>query len=882
MKQLINSLYFKIIVSLVAIYTLFGFILVPFLIQTNFTKLVKKHLNTYGYVQKIYINPYSFEITVKNLLINDDKNEALLYFKNLNLKLEPTALFNNKIQLKYLHMDSLKSSISIYKNNQFNFSHILKKLSKDSIKNKESKNNNLIFNIKDLHLKNTKLYFKDYTKNEPFKIDTKPFDLNLKNFSTKANKKAILKTNIDIPNTLKLTLNSNIFINPTLNINGDIKLEELNLSKIDKYLKNDINFNFDGTIKEIFSNFKITQNKNFNLDLNNFFILLNNFTFFNKQFKLELKNLSNKINNIKIQKNTKFDYDIKDIIVKNKTIKITDLKKDKNKHFVFENLNLQIDKYSNKKNTISDINFSINTPKRGNIKLLSKVSLSPLSLDNKVQVDNLTLVPYKEYIKSFINIDIKSANVDIKSNSTIKKDSKNIDANLIISNINLFNSIKNNHILDIKKLNIKDLNYQNNHLTINNIILDELNTSFKIDQNKNTNFSDIFIKKQAKKTQKTPSTKFDYYIKNLIIKKGRTSFLDHSLPLKFDTYIHNLNGKISNISSKNLQSKLQLKGTIKKYALADIKGDIFLSDLKSKADIKINFENLDIKSLSPYSGKFIGQKMQKGRLWLDLKYNIENSKLLSTNNIKIKNIELGEKIDEQKAKKLPIELAIALLEDSKGYIDIDIPIKGDMSKPEFKLDKVIYKAFRNIITNIANAPFKFLGSLLNLKSNELDTIQFNYADYQISPPQKEKLDNLIKVLKNKKNLMVILQASFDSLNDTKALKQNRFNKMIQSEDINKAIIDLYEEKFGIDQLNKIKKANEKQDLSNILSKEIKKTIVISIDELNSLAQKRVFSLKNYFIKEGLDIKRIKIKKDTIDIKTNNKKFSLKLKLDTNN
>jgi len=432
---------------------------------------------------------------------------------------------------------------------------------------------------------------------------------------------------------------------------------------------------------------------------------------------------------------------------------------------------------------------------------------------------------------------------------------------------------------------ILGLKYTNNNLFIENVKLDTFKTSFKIDKNKKTNIDGLVVtKKDDKKAIKREAknsneSTFNYYVKNLTIAHGETEFSDHSLPLNFDTNIHSLTAVINDLSSKNDEANIKLKGVIEKYGLANIEAKTILSNFKNKTDVSIKFENLDVRSFSPYSGKFIGQKIADGRLWLNLNYNISDSQLSSTNNIKLKNLTLGEDVNSTEAMSLPVGLAIALLEDSDGLIELDVPVKGDMNQPQFELGGVIWKTLGNVITNIVTAPFRFLGSLLGMDSDELGSLEFNFAQSEILPPQKEKLDKLLEVLQKKRNLLIVLQPTMNIINDSKVLKEQKFSELIKSNDRNKMIKQLYVKRFGAKKLVDLASKYKKSELMPILSQEIKTTIPISIEDLNLLAKQRVINIKTYFLSHKLRLDRIEIENDVFENKDNDtKELSLKLKL----
>jgi len=235
MDSIFKNIYIKILLIIVTLYSLVGFVVLPYLMQSNFSTLVKKELNTNAYLNRVYINPFTFSIELHNLLIQDKKNDLLLYVESIKTDVEPLELLFGEITLDYIYIDSLNTSISLYKENEFNFSHILNQLKQEKTntipQTDEIKKEPLPFSIHTFKLENTILEFTDFTKSNKFNIKTKPFDLKIDNFSTKKNIKAIVRTDIEIIDTLKLKLDSRLIMNP-MKTEGDISFTKFHLSKI--------------------------------------------------------------------------------------------------------------------------------------------------------------------------------------------------------------------------------------------------------------------------------------------------------------------------------------------------------------------------------------------------------------------------------------------------------------------------------------------------------------------------------------------------------------------------------------------------------------------------------------------------------------------------
>ena len=934
MKNIYKSIVFKVLVSIVALYTLLGFVILPYLIQSNFTKLLNKTTSSWGYLEKVYINPYTFEVELKNLLIQDNKNKTLLYFNTLNIDLEISSLFNNTIQFTNIYLYDLKTNIILDKNNQTNFQYILDFLEKNSTPEKsktkdETKNNRSIYlKIDNLNLVDNRIIFQDFTKSTPFKINTKKFNIHLSNISMIPDEKGKLSLDVDVVDTFRLKIKSNIVLNP-IKIDGDLILDNLRVNKINSYIKDDIDFDLSGERINLDLKYDVKVNENIKVkitDINTFInkikyqkddmsaylgefknkinyidleknseslsvtiantnIVLKNINYKTKDLNVHIPSLTNEIKKIVLKKQ-KDDMDllVKDTVLKNANLSFTDFTKKEPIKLDIKNINANVDTVTLDKKLPIKFNLFLNTPQKGLISTKGSIALEPLNVDLGLKIDTLVFNPYLPYIQEFVNIDLKSGSLssalDIKVEKKADMIEPKVKGNISIDNINIFHRLTNKQLFSLKQLKIKDLNYVTNDLNIKNVVIDSAYSNFKIEQDKTTNFENIMVstgiedesKKSDLNSSKTVkkdaiSSSFKYFVKNIELKDSKTDFSDLSLPLNFATKIHSLTANVKNVSSDDSLTNVKFTGIVDEYGMAKITANINPANFKKQTNIKIDFENLDVTSYSPYSGKFIGNKIAKGKLWLDLTYKIKDSNLTSSNNMRIKDLTLGEKVQSEDAVNLPIGFVIALLEDSNGFIDVDVPVVGNIDNPEFKLGGAIWGALGNVITNIVTSPFRFLGSLLGIDSDELGSLDFEYGQTLILPPQKEKLDNLIKALNKKPNLSLVLHPIYNEVKDLSVLKKENFFKLIDKqskENKNIFIKELFIKKFGEKQYNLIIKSKEIKNKIEMLSSRLIESMDITNKKLKNLAYNRAKSIEQYFINNKFNRNRIIIDK-TIEI-----------------
>ena len=152
---------------------------------------------------------------------------------------------------------------------------------------------------------------------------------------------------------------------------------------------------------------------------------------------------------------------------------------------------------------------------------------------------------------------------------------------------------------------------------------------------------------------------------------------------------------------------------------ASITGTINPFIATSTNTIKVSVKDMDLTPASPYSGKFAGYRIAEGKLNLDLTYQLVGTKLNSKNVITLDQFTFGEKVDSPDATHLPVRLGVAILKDRDGKIVLDVPIDGDLSKPDFHVSKVVWRAVENILVKVATSPFSLLGALFGGGGEEL-------------------------------------------------------------------------------------------------------------------------------------------------------------------
>ncbi len=264
------------------------------------------------------------------------------------------------------------------------------------------------------------------------------------------------------------------------------------------------------------------------------------------------------------------------------------------------------------------------------------------------------------------------------------------------------------------------------------------------------------------------------------LRGGTVDFSDRSLVLPFSTRMTNFSGTAAGLgTSRDRPATLQFEGDIGEFGAAQIDGRIDASSPKTFTEINAAFSNVELPDLSPYTVTFLGRKIASGKLWVDLRYGIRNSQLTGDNDITIQDLRLGEPVDSPTALKLPLDLAVALLTDSEGKIRTAVPVKGDLNNPKFDLGAVIREALGNLIAKIVSAPFRALAGLFgNDRGKDIGSVEFEPGSAKLLPPEKEKLQEVARIMSERPQLKLVVQAAYAPEADREAMKQEMASREV--------------------------------------------------------------------------------------------------------
>ena len=338
------------------------------------------------------------------------------------------------------------------------------------------------------------------------------------------------------------------------------------------------------------------------------------------------------------------------------------------------------------------------------------------------------------------------------------------------------------HQADFKQIDLRRLASGKTSLTIDEILFDQPDFKYDLDEQGFSNIRRMFAKPVSTITPSAgpaeeKSANFELDIKALKLRNGIVHFADLGVVPQLQTDIRKLNGSLLGVSNvPGRYAAIALDGLIADRGSFRAKGQAAFDDPRRNHDVLFEFKNVPLKTANAYFMKYAGYPIQDGRLDLMLNYKAKDAELVGQNRFVIKDIELGEEVPNFQGRRLPLRLAIALLEDSDNVIDISLGIKGNVDSPEFSATGLVWQAIRTVLTNIVTAPFRALASLLGLQSDA--PIHAVLGESSYLPVDQEKLDKLAGVLVKRPNATIEFVGVYDPSADKVALARARADRAI--------------------------------------------------------------------------------------------------------
>ena len=414
------------------------------------------------------------------------------------------------------------------------------------------------------------------------------------------------------------------------------------------------------------------------------------------------------------------------------------------------------------------------------------------SVDGQLELVNLATAPLIALLPANKELIGKSGVMNSTLALKFGPDADVVAGDIHISDLTILEKDQKHPLILWKMADIRQLEYKSlkskqatsNSLSIDELIVDSPALQFEINEEGFSNFRRLFTKPASEqKTEATgasklkESTAFSLDIRSTNLKNGEVLFSDLAMRPHFKVDVKKFNATLLGVSNTPGRfATVAMDGVVAGSGSMRAKGQASFDDPRRNHDILMTFRNLPLSAFNPAVMTFAGYQIASGRLNLNLNYKAKEGDLNGSNQIIIKKVVLGDEVPDFAGKKLPLGLAIALLEDSDDTIDVTVKIAGNVDSPEFSASGLVWQAISNVLTNIATAPFRALAALIGVGGEEGINAVPGEAVFLVV--DQDRLEKFGEYLIKRPNSSLEIVGTYDPVQDRKELARAKADSVI--------------------------------------------------------------------------------------------------------
>ena len=847
------------IVSLFLLYSLFGWVLVPMILDAQLKQILKSSANWETSIDQIVFNPYALSLELSGANIDEENQDPVLDFERFYVNFSLLSSLGGTVSFDEIALEKPQIYLDLDASGTTNFQRAFASDTEETQETSqdEASGEPLALFFKLIAISEGQLYFTDNAKEQAFQLTLAPLSLSLEDFSTQHNEGGDYALSIALGNDQSLNWRGQIGIAP-LQSTGHLQLSQIDSATFWHYAKDASPYWLNQAKVSLSGDYRFAnQTDGLLLVIDKAELRLDEVVLSEHQageqwlaFKqlsvapiaFDLQALSLDLGHIILdapklslsraedaslnilrplaaqtgpeaeietesstqaqtsssENASPFKWQLADFHLNKGSIHWTDQALSTPAELNIEQFALQTGAISHDLSQAFpfEVNFTIadegstqaeaNAPSKLN-RIKGSLSPAPFQLQGDADIHDIDLTLLQNYLADLANITIKQGRFNLNANYALALNehlSGSLTSSLQIDELSLSDANQNKPFSGFKQLAIGPVDItlpvdkrEPPSISIEQISLDQVYADIFIAKDGQMNLSQLAKAppSSAEQTNNTGNTDaaepeaeesaapdIELLLNTFKLTDAKLSYTDASLKPAFSTTISELSGTIEGISSApDAKSKVALSGKLDELGSVAINGTLNPLGASPNSHILLQVNNIDLTAASPYSAKYAGYLIDKGKLDLDLNYLIEGSKLKAGNQISLNQLEFGKSVKSPDATSLPLPLAIGILKDRKGSIDIDLPIAGNLDDPSFKITSVLLNTFVNLITKVVTSPFSILGGLIE-GGDTLSEVSFNANSSELEADQMQGVLSLAKALKERPKLTLEIRGIADA------------------------------------------------------------------------------------------------------------------------
>jgi uncharacterized protein involved in outer membrane biogenesis len=482
-------------------------------------------------------------------------------------------------------------------------------------------------------------------------------------------------------------------------------------------------------------------------------------------------------------------------------IAFTDLVPAEPVKIVADDLSLQARDVGNQPGTKGELELNAKLNESGSLSVQGPLSIDPLSTELKVGLQDFSVVTLQPYFANRLNILLTRADLSVAGTAkfALAGDAPpaiGFDGDVRVTHLASVDKAGSEDFLKWQSLHVGGVSYNHEpmRLAIQQVALSDFYSRIIIFPDGRLNLQDIVAadKSEAESTETKPAAPEKpadtaappppIRIGAVTLQNGDVNFTDLFIKPNYSANLSAIGGSVTGLSSQlDTTADVDLRGRFAVTAPVEIKGKLNPLVKNLFLDIKANVRDIELGPFTPYSGKYVGYAIEKGKMSFDVAYRIEDRKLQASNRITVDQLTFGGKVESPEATKLPVMLAVALLKDRNGVIDVNLPISGSLDDPKFSVGGLIVRVIVNLITKAITSPFALLGSLAGSGGEELSYVEFEPGLATLPADSQDKISALQKGLADRPALKLDVMPFSDPETDREASRRLAFERQVKSQ-----------------------------------------------------------------------------------------------------
>ncbi|WDZ95206.1 DUF748 domain-containing protein [Herbaspirillum sp. WKF16] len=484
-------------------------------------------------------------------------------------------------------------------------------------------------------------------------------------------------------------------------------------------------------------------------------------------------------------------------------------------------INLQLQNLSSKLDQNTKLSLQAQFDKSGKLDIKGQAAPQFKSVDLELDARSLPVAPFQGYFSNVLNVTLTSGLLSAKGKLAVtppleqQKFALSYNGSAAVNNLRMQDKVTSTDFLRWRALDLAGIQVKlggRPQVSLDKVSLNNFYARAILSEQGRLNLRDIVVADAQSQGSITDDSKKDGKEKSaasrktttsaapvtapaadpnapvirvgqVVLAAGNINYTDNFVKPNYTANMTNLAGTIGEISSeKPTPATVDIGGKIDNDAPLQISGSINPLFKPMFLDIKASANGVQLPRLTPYSAKYAGYPITKGKLSMDVQYKIENDKLVAQNDVRIEQLTFGERVDSPDATKLPVMLAVSLLKDRNGNINLNLPISGSLSDPEFSVGGIIVRVFVNLIIKAVTSPFSLISSMFHGSDNigDLRYIEFQPGSSEITPEIRKKLDALGYALNERPGIKLDITGRVDPKVDDQGLRQEALNRQMRA------------------------------------------------------------------------------------------------------